>query len=296
MKERLDFPPEFDVAFYRRRYSQLAALDDIALTRHYELHGRNEGRQASSAALRSGFVCLFDKVRPLLEIGPFDRPMAIGEGVSYFDVLDQSALIKRARNSGRTGDVPYIEFVSPNGDLSVVDRSFAAVCSAHCIEHQPDMIAHLQQVGRILENGGFYFLAAPDKRFSFDHFIPESSVAEVIEAHEDRRSTHTLANVIRHIALSTHNDAPRHWEGDHLKPEYNAKIPDQIAKAIRQYRAANGTYIDVHAWRFSPPSFREMLNILSDMQVIPFKVIRVYDTPRPRVEFMAILQKVLEAE
>jgi hypothetical protein len=288
----MNFPPEVDLSFYRQRYPQLAPMDDQTLAKHFDLHGRSEGRQASSAALRAGFIPLFERFRPVLEIGPFDRPMVTGRGVSYFDVLDRDALIEKAKTAGRTGTVPHIDYVSPIGDLSVVDRTFAAVCSAHCIEHQPDLIAHLRHVGRLLDEGGYYFLAAPDKRFSFDHFIPESTVADIIQAHEEKHSVHTLANIIRHIGLSTHNDAPRHWDGEHADAGYHERISARIEKAIVQFHASNGNYIDVHAWRFSPASFRQMMEMLCVMGLIPFKVVRVYDTPRPRVEFMAILQKV----
>ena len=281
------FPPELDIAFYRRQYPRLALYSDAGLRRHYEEHGRAEGRQASPAALREGFVAQFEKVRPLLEIGPFDRPMVTGEGVSYFDVLDQEGLIERAGRLGRNG----IDFVSPTGDLSIVDQSFAAACSAHCLEHQPDMIAHLKQVGRVLQDGGNYFLVLPDKRYCFDHFIPETTIADIIEAHEEKRTVHTLANVVKHVAETTHNDTPRHWAGDHADPGFEVSIRWRINRALKTFRAHDGSYIDVHAWRFSPATFRSLMNILSATKRIPFQVSRVYDTPRPQVEFMAILQK-----
>ena len=282
---------ELDLAFYRLKYPKLALFSNARLTEHFEKHGRAEGRQASAAAVRGGFIAQFGNIRPLLEIGPFDRPMVTGEGVSYFDVLDQAGLVARAAQVGRNGTVPFIEFVSPNGDLSVVDRQFAAVCSSHCLEHQPDMIAHLKHVGRILLEGGYYFLALPDKRFCFDHFIPESSAADIIEAHEEKRTVHTLSNIVKHVALTTHNDAPRHWDADHAPADFEKDFPKRIEGALKTFRNSNGRYIDVHAWRFTPATFRSMMNTLSAMKLIPFEVTRVYDTPRPRVEFMAILKK-----
>ncbi|MEF2074018.1 hypothetical protein [Consotaella aegiceratis] len=293
-KQTGDFPEEFDSNFYRSKYPRLSGMDDATLRKHYSLHGRTEGRQASPAALRSGFIPLFEHIRPILEIGPFDRPMVEGDKVSYFDVLGQEDLQKKAIANNRGGTVPYIEFVSEIGDLSIVDRKFNAVCSAHCIEHQVDLIAHLDNVAKVLEGGGYYFIAAPDKRYSFDHFIPESTVADIIDAHKEPRKTHSLANIIKHVALATHNDAPRHWEGIHADPGYEQEIGGKIKAALNLFDKANGRYIDAHAWRFSPSTFRNLMEILSSIDLIPFDIVRVYETPKPRVEFMAILRKKME--
>lgn len=289
------FPPEVDLHFYRARYPDLRALSDRRLVEHYERHGRREGRQASAPARRAGFVPLFADIRPILEIGPFNKPMVAGDGVFYFDVMDREALEKRAQTIGRKGVVPHIDFVSPTGDLSIIDRSFAAVCSAHCIEHQPDLLDHFKQVGRLLGAGGRYFLAIPDKRFCFDHFIPESTVADIIEAHEQKHRVHSLANIVRQVGLSTHNGAPRHWAADHADAGYREGIPDRLRKALKVYQSANGRYIDVHAWRFTPKSFRQICELLFEAGLSPLEPVRVYDTPRPTPEFTAILEKAGDA-
>jgi SAM-dependent methyltransferase len=243
------------------------------------------------APSRTDILQVFSHVRPVLEIGPFDRPMVTGDGVYYFDVLDQENLIKKAKtNPRRTGTVPFIHYVSPIGDMTIIDRTFAAVFSSHAIEHQPDLMKHLCDVGRILKPNGFYFLAIPDKRYCFDHFSAESSIADVIEARG--RRVHSLGNIVTHRALFTHNDVRRHWAGDHANPAYRENMPNRIKTAIRVHEEANGSYVDVHAWRFTPRSFREIAQLLFEIEFSPLKPQRVYETPRLRGEFMAVLQKV----
>ena len=239
---------------------------------------------------RGQLMRAIEGLQPILEIGPFDRPMVQGPHVAYFDVLDQAGLREKAAvNPLRTGTVPHIDFVSPTGDLSVIDRRFAAACSAHCIEHQPDLIAHLADLGRLLEDGGLYVLAVPDKRYCFDHFIPQSSVADAIAARGNR--LHTLQSVLNHKALATHNEVKRHWQGDHENPGYRAGMPRRIAAAIAHFDAHQGEYIDAHAWRFTPQSFAEILSTLHATGFSPFAVERVHETPEGRVEFVAILRK-----
>lgn len=292
MRSEEKFPPEIDPSFYRSRYSDLKSLDDATLLRHYEAHGRREGRVASSAALKSNLLEKLESYRPILEIGPFNRPLVIGEDVFYFDILNQADLDARATKTGRQGQAPFIHFVSPTGDLSVVDMTFSAAVSAHCIEHQPDLISHLQAVAKLLNSGGYYFIIAPDKRYCFDHFIPESTVAEIIEAYHEKRKVHSLSNIIKQHALATHNGAPKHWGGDHNIENRNiSEVCKKINLSIEKYKNSNGKYIDVHAWRLTPNSFRSIIDILYDLGLSPLKTIRVYDTPRPMNEFTAILRK-----
>lgn len=60
---------------------------------------------------------------------------------------------------------------------------------------------------------------------------------------------------------------------------------------MREFLAADGDYIDVHAWQFTPESFRLITQTLFDLGFIDMKPYRVYATPRPRNEFTAVLTK-----
>ncbi|CUH49844.1 class I SAM-dependent methyltransferase [Ruegeria atlantica] len=293
-QEAGEFPVEFDREFYRKTYSDLQSMNDEALEVHFYNHGIDEGRHASAPAVREEFVKLFQNEKSILEIGPFSNPIASGPNVRYFDVLDQDELKRRAEGLEEyyvPDNVPWIHYVSPTGDLSVVDGTYSAVVSAHCVEHQPDLINHFSKVSDLLADEGFYFLIVPDKRFCFDHFLCESSLAEILEAHHQRHRVHTLRSLVEHRTMLSHNDGARHWAGDHgtlLEPDIAAL---NASNAIAEYEAANGAYIDVHAWKFSPDSFRARTAELAAMDLINLRPIRVYQTVRPRLEFMAILQK-----
>lgn len=131
--------PESDWEFYRETHLDLRHFDAAGLAAHYSEWGRNEGRMASPAAHRAGFIAqiLTDSV---LEIGPAVRPSLAGPGVKYFDIEDRAGLIAKAVAHGYPTDHSVdIDFCSPTGDLSVVNEQFAAVFSSHCVEHQPDL-------------------------------------------------------------------------------------------------------------------------------------------------------------
>jgi SAM-dependent methyltransferase len=202
-------PNEFDAQTYRSLYPDLVHMTDPELLAHYKEFGRKEGRTANNLRDRNDFVALVPKSATVLEIGPFCNPLLRGPSVSYLDILSQEALVARASSLGLDpSGVPYIDYISPTGELSIVKRRFDVVISSHCLEHQPDFAAHVQGVGQLLLSGGAYFLLVPDKRYCFDHFIPTSNLAEVIVAHYERRKVHTLRSVIEHRALTTHNDSP----------------------------------------------------------------------------------------
>jgi len=281
-------PPTIDPDTYRASDPALAKLDDAAAIAHYCAHGRDKGVVASPLALREKLLLFIEDDISLLEIGPFCRPLKRGPKVEYLDVLDADQLRARAAKTGaNAAGVPDV--IHHVGDLDLVDRSYDAVLSSHAIEHQPDLVRHLQQVERVLNPGGGYFLVIPDKRFCFDHFLADSTIADVLQAHREQRRTHTLKSVVEHRALTVHNDHRRHWAGDHGNPERDRAA--RIKAALGEYEAAAGRYIDVHAWYFVPPSFRSIVTSLRELGLIGLEVAGIYHTPRDRNEFCAILKK-----
>jgi hypothetical protein len=286
-----DLPPEFDAGFYRRTYGDLRRLSDAELLAHYQGAGIREGRIASPVGTRGGFVQLIAEARSVLEIGPMAAPVMRGPNVKYFDVLDTQAMKTKAAHHGLdVSQCPEIHYVSETGDLSVVTQPFEAVASSHAIEHQPDLIAHCLQVARILEPRGRYFLIVPDKRYCFDHFVAESSIADVIDAHERQKRFHDASSIIELIAMGTHNDPVRHWKGDHGEPHFK-RAPRKIREAVELFRAHPSSYLDTHAWQFTPASFKEIASLLFELQMVPFRPVRVFETAFATLEFCAILEK-----
>ena len=239
-----EFPLEFDPSIYRERYTDLNHLSDDELAAHFAAHGINEGRCASAIEGRTDFLSLISSSLNVLEIGPFNNPSMTGSRVKYFDTLSTDDLKKRAQEIGIDhSTIPEIDWIDPDGDLTVVIELFDCCVSSYAIKHQPDLVRHLINIAGLLSPGGRYFLAVPDRRYTFDHFLIESKVAEVIEAHRESRQRHTLHSVIEHRALTTYNDAAAHWNGTHDDNEIDAS---KIQNAIREFEETDGYLRHLH--------------------------------------------------
>lgn len=285
--EATELPPRFDAATYLAMNPGLDIAPCEAQS-HYEREGRGQGLVASPLALRENLVAMIGDGRSVLEIGPFCNPLLKGESVAYLDVLDAGQLRARAQAIGLdpAGCPDHVDYV---GGLEQVRRRFDAVISSHAIEHQPDLVHHLQQIERILEPGGLFCLIVPDKRYCLDHFLAESTIAQVLQAHREERKTHSLASIVEHVALTTHNDSHRHWQGDHGEP-VPADRAARLRKAMRDHDFALGRYVDVHAWYFTPNRFAEIVDALGVLGLIGIELAGVYDTARGRNEFCAVLR------
>jgi hypothetical protein len=285
---------------------------------HYLSHGRIEGRKwktwteevgavvgaeyseksslfgdsgvQSPILNRQSLAKLVMRSSRILEIGPFTSPVLCGEGVKYADVLDSAALKELADQMGlENSSIPQIDYVVSANDLSTINLKFDSVFSSHVIEHQPDLVGHLNQVSALLNNGGRYFLLIPDHRYCFDHFQTESAIAGVLQAHQEKRIKHSLESVINHRVNLTHNDSVLHWLGDHGKR--NELQVELIQKAIEDYRNCEDTYLDCHAWYLNPDNWKEIIERLNELDLISFELEFIQETQHNDIEFYSVLRK-----
>lgn len=202
-----DFPLEFNAEKYTNRYSDLSRFTPESARIHFEIYGQSEGRAGGDIGTRAEFLDLIPKDEPVLEIGPFLQPCLRRprHQVEYMDVMDRDGLIQRAREHIHNGNflaedfeplieiAPHIDHVHPTGDLSIISKKFQFVLSSHCIEHQPNLIKHIKDVENLLLPNGIYFIIIPDKRYCFDHYLPETRTIDVIASHLEGRRVHSPA-------------------------------------------------------------------------------------------------------
>lgn len=291
----IEFSATFDIAYYRKNHPELAVLSEGAVIRHYREFAVVRGL-TSCVYDRSEYMRLYLKEmitdEKILEIGAFDRPFCPDKNVKYFDVIDTEALKKRAVEAGRIGGKfpDKIDYVSPTGDLGIVDEKFDIVISSHVIEHQPDLIKHLSLVGSLLNDGGLYIMFVPDKRYCFDYFIPESTISETIAAYVSQQKFHSFKNVLTSKCQTVHNDPVLHWFGEHGVMDDSV---DKFVKAIDEFELAkqNNEYIDAHAWQFTPESMGKIIKTLRSYGLIELSLHRLCHTIFGRQEFCVILKK-----
>ena len=260
-----------------------------------ENYGQFEGRTPNSIATREDFQReVWNHAEPkesALELSPFAAPvLGPSRGLSC-DVIPYDDLVIRAKAQGyNPRKVAKPDFIiDPSVGLQGVSQRFNTIVSSHVIEHTPDLVGHLSDIQNLLLPGCRYFLFIPDKRYCFDHFLPDTTIADVIEAQRAHHKRHTLRSVIEHRALTTHNDPIRHWQNDHFDAGYVESIPARTRQAIAEFDASDEGYIDVHAWKFTPEGFRSIANQVIAIFSLDLEVERAYSTRHGSNEFWAVI-------
>ncbi|MBI1417913.1 MAG: hypothetical protein GC146_11880 [Limimaricola sp.] len=288
--ERLSGLIALDLTFYRDVNIDLRGFSDEALYLHYFMHGYREGRPSSAQAMREGFLARLTPNRAL-EIGPFCNPCLRGADVDYLDVFTTEELQQKATAlEFDAAGVPDIDYVSTDRTMRCVDKTYELIFSSHNLEHQPDLIGHLCDVGDRLESGGRLALIVPNARYCFDAALPLSSISDVFEAHAAGRDLHTLTSIINTRALSVHNDAAQHWREAGTLP-FRPTDPARVAEALTFYDNNRDNYNDVHAWRFDPLALADILNCLIALDRIPFGRLVCNGPVRDRLEFTLTLHR-----
>lgn len=270
------------------------------LKKHLPTCSRNINTDNTCQAIVGGRETFFKEIPDLtkitaLEIAPYFNALLKGEKVKYFDVFDQQKLIELATEDkaipkNKIPSIPKIDYVNPVGNMSEIKEKFNLVYSSHNVEHQVDLIKHLNQVANLLEDQGEFFLAIPDHRYCFDHFIPSTPISEVLATFWQAPKTHSLQTILAMRCETTHNDSTKLWKGDAGEMIYKNN-PECYSKALAEYNTANGTYIDAHKWRFTPDSFYNIIETTYKMGLQPLRIKKVYCTEVNSHEFYAILYK-----
>jgi hypothetical protein len=284
-----------DFEYYRSVHIDLLMFSDDQLLEHYASYGYNEGRVASPYALRENFIVVDQELR-CLEIGPFFNPLLRGNNVKYLDVLSTAELVERANLLSASREqiekIPKIDFVSKDGSLKLVNEKFDVLVSSHNIEHQVDLIGHLNEASEILVDSGTYKMIVPNCSYCFDALLPPSQISEVIHTYRTKSKLPSIAKVIEHRALTTHNDASTHWEESFCNiKEYRLIDVSRVASAITEFDKADGGRIDVHSWYFKPHTLSDIFRVLMDLGLIRFSKVICYGPVFNRNEFCLELVK-----
>lgn len=285
-----DFPPEYLSLKYLTLNQDLITED---LKTHWNDCGWKEKRSGQFVLNREFLAAILDRNLRYLEIGPYGRPFLNKNffDVMYFDVLDQESLKEKSKLDldHKEENIPFIDFVDPFGDLSIIKEKFDCAFSSHCIEHQPDILGHLKKVSELIETSGLYITIIPNYKYCFDKFKPQSTLIDVMEAYLLSRKIHSQKNILLQQYYSTHNDATLHWaeNSGRIKEE---EIPvNNVIESIGQVKSE---YTDCHAWFFDEDIFMSIFKNPCIEKIIGLKLQRCYITPPNSHEFIAIFQKL----
>ena len=236
-----------------------------------------------------------------LEIGALDHPLVRKtEGaISYIDYADAGYLRQKYANDANVVGADIVEVDAVWGGASVAEALAAAnlpaeadyVLASHVVEHVPDLVTWLAELRAVLRPGGTIRLAVPDARYTFDALREPSRVSDAVTAHMLR----ARAPLTQHLIDSCLNhhwvDRAAQWDGTATPPRY--RPPESLAHALHAAgeALAQGTYIDVHCWVFTPLSFCRLMEQLCALGLVRLACARFHDTLPGEDEFIAILRQ-----
>lgn len=240
-------------------------------------------------------LCKIDRTKPGIEIGPSFSPVAPkaeGYNVHIIDHLDREGLVARysKQNTQKIEDVDFVWGGESYLELTNKPKYYSWIIASHVIEHTPDLIGFLLDCDSILQDQGVISLAIPDKRFCFDHFRPHTGIARLIDAHVSGNKMHSEGSICEYFLDTALKGSRINWtqgyEGEYSLCHNNAR-----AAITNREKMLNGFFIDLHAWCFTPTSFRLIVRDLYDLGYIELKECAFFPTPPDRAEFYISLSK-----
>ena len=165
------------------------------------------------------------------------------------------------------------------------------VVASHVVEHVPDLIGWLREIHDVLVYGGTLGLAVPDRRFTFDLWRRESTLAEAVEAYLLRSRRPSARQVFDVASLAVTVDTAAAWRTDlrqsGLPEAVLAHLP--AAFALAESLISSPRYIDAHCWVFTPATFLDMAEGLLHLDLFPFSISKFFPTEPGELEFQVRL-------
>ena len=237
-----------------------------------------------------------------LEIGPSVNPIAPkceGYDVEIIDHLPKEKLVEKytahgnlkAKDINKIEEVDYVwqgqSYVELIGKIKYYDW----IIASHLIEHTTDLINFINDCDELLKENGVLSLVVPDKRCCFDCYRPITGISQILDSHFNHNKIHTAGTVAEYFLNIVAKHGLIAWtafQGGEVNLLHSEKdAVNGIDQVLR-----NNQYLDVHAWVFTPTSFRLIMNDLFLLGYIKLREISFF--PTVGSEFFIILGRTGE--
>lgn len=195
-----------------------------------------------------------------------------------------------AHNAHRIQPIDFVYVGTAIETLVPTELKFDVIYGSHVLEHQVDLIGHLQSLGKLLKPGGRVIEMIPDLRTCFDALRYPTVTSDALLAHRRHQPTHRDKQLFDHLArVISKNHGYMMCDADFD----DVAILNPLRRAVDAVVAADAPgqdYIDVHAWTFTPESFRLLmieLRLAGLVQLAPTLVSATYGN-----QFCAVLEHV----
>jgi len=230
-----------------------------------------------------------DVVGQGLEIGPSHSPIAPkreGYRVDVIDHRDREGLVEKYREHGVDLDaIEEVDFVWSGGsyaELTGHSRYYDWIIASHVIEHVPNFVGFLNDCNELLRDDGVLSLAVPDKRYCFDRLRPLTSIAQIIDAHVGNNHNHSAGRVAEYFLNVVKMGDAISWDASvpSGKSSKGISFMHGVADARMGLRTIveQDAYLDIHAWCFTPSSFRLAVEDLFQMGLTPLRESSFHNT------------------
>jgi hypothetical protein len=157
----------------------------------------------------------------------------------------------------------------------------------------PDLLGWLADLHLVLKPGGTLGLAVPDRRFTFDRFRAESTIAEGVEAFVLGYERPSVRQIFDSAWQAVSMEVEEGWHGG---PDEVAALRHRVAKLkpalnlVREVQAS-GRYNDAHCWVFTPASFLEFFDHAAQLGLLAYKLELFHPTEENGYEFYAVFRR-----
>jgi SAM-dependent methyltransferase len=233
---------------------------------------RLKGKAWRSYVKRRHIASLMDSVprdAVILEIGGGYNPRYVKANYPNVHHLDHASTEDlRVKYASIESMRPYIDRIQPidfvfDGrpieQLIPPELRFDLIYGSHVLEHQVDLIGHLQSLEKLLIPGGRIIEMVPDLRATFDALRFPTVTSDALLVHQRPSAIHRGKQVFDAMAFEIDlNHGFRICDAE-LDGVAFARGLRAAHDAMLLAQKAGQAYTDTHAWTFTPESFRLLM-------------------------------------
>jgi hypothetical protein len=232
-----------------------------------------------------------------LEIRPLAAPLvpqAPERDIAYADRLGEDDLVRELGKDAGAGDESFvhIDYIWDGRRLSEVvgtNVNFDYVVAAHVIEHAPNLLGWLRQIGEVLRPGGRLLLVVPDRRFMYDIKRTESTLSDVLAADILDLTRPDVRQVVDAVWNGANVDLAAAWAGVPSPESSESRMSVDALTGLCKSVVDRGDYVDVHCWVFTPTSFAQLMKEASELGLVEMGCEFFVDTVEAEFEFCVSL-------
>lgn len=213
--------------------------------------------------------------------------------MKYADYASTNELAKKGEVNPRYQRERLVEVDYVVNDLryaSKIHEQFDLIVANHVVEHIPDVITWLNELGQLLSQNGLLFLSVPDKRYTFDIVRRETNFIDLLRAHYSKQLCPDLFDILDHLYHHKAVTKEAVWSGKHFEKLDKMRFSPMDA-LLRAKSLSKLPYADVHCHVFTSDSFQDIIETLRSFGFMHFDEVKFSVVHKGDNEFHAVFKK-----